>query len=355
MKIFKWLVHNDRYQARHGRSAPIGAMNGMPPDRLVFFLGGRDLEMVTIRALLQAHAPTMFYDKGLAWGARASAYQGEIEGALAEGKTPVFIELENDLGLDPATTIVIVDHHGERAGAEEPTSLHQVFRLLGLPAAAWTHWHELVAANDRGHIPALLEAGATQEEIVRVRAADRAAQGITPEEEAQGERAAACAETLLKGKLTITRLPHSRTATVADRLHHALGEPGYKNLLVLCPHEVDFFVIGASARSEISRGLVRRSIARTGLLGAWATLPPGSTDRALSAATALGAAGETCSTHYVLIVRRGYLNEDLHASRKLATVFLGHRLRQIGPARAPPVHCRTTVGEDDAGYLSLSA
>lgn len=77
-------------------------MNGMSPDRLVFFLGGRDLEMVTIRALLQAHAPTMFHDKGLAWGARASAYQGEIESALAEGKTPVLIELENDLGLDPA-------------------------------------------------------------------------------------------------------------------------------------------------------------------------------------------------------------------------------------------------------------
>lgn len=224
-------------------------MNGMSPDRLVFFLGGRDLEMVTIRGLLQIHAPRGFHDKGLTWGARASAYQGEIESALAAGKTPVLIELENDLGLGPATTIVIVDHHGERAGAEEPTSLHQVFRLLGLSAAAWTHWHELVAANDRGHIPALLEAGATQEEIVQVRAADRAAQGITPEEEAQGERAAACAETLLEGKLTITRLPHSRTATVADRLHDALGGPGYKNLLVLCPHEVDVYGTGALVRA----------------------------------------------------------------------------------------------------------
>lgn len=281
----------------------------MSPDRLVFFLGGRDLEMVTIRALLQAHAPTMFHDKGLAWGARASAYQGEIESALAEGKTPVLIELENDLGLDPAMPMVVIDHHGERAGAEEPTSLHQVFRLLGLPAAAWTHWHELVAANDRGHILALLKAGATQEEIVRVRAADRAAQGITPEEEAQGERAAACAETLLEGKLTITRLPHSRTATVADRLHHALGGAGYKNLLVLCPHEVDFFGTGSLVLAldrKYPGGWYGGALPERGYWGHGEPFPPEAQIVRFLRQQLLERQGKlaahTC-THYVLIAR----------------------------------------------------
>jgi hypothetical protein len=89
------------------------------------------------------------------------------------------------------------------------------------------------------------ELGATHEEIIKVRAADRAAQGITTEQEAAGEKAAAQAETLAGGKLTIVRLPHSRTATVTDRLEPALGGPGYQNLLVVSPAQVNFFGTGS--------------------------------------------------------------------------------------------------------------
>ena len=154
---------------------------------LVFFLGGHDLEMDTIRELLERRAAGRWHDRGLAWGARASAYREEIEAALAAGETPVLVELEDDVGLD-GRCVVIVDHHGESAGAERPTSLEQVFAWLALPPGEWTRWHELVAANDRGYIPALVEAGASIEEIREVRAADRGAQGITEAEEraAQG-------------------------------------------------------------------------------------------------------------------------------------------------------------------------
>jgi hypothetical protein len=157
-------------------------------ERHVFFLGGQDLEMVTIRDLLAEHAPGRFHDKGLAWGAKASDYREEIEACLQRGETPVLIELQNDLGRDPSR-VMVVDHHGERAGKDRPTSLHQVFDLLGLPAERWTRWFELVAANDRGYIPEMGKMGATREEIEKVRAADRAAQGTTSEEEAAGEKA----------------------------------------------------------------------------------------------------------------------------------------------------------------------
>ncbi len=210
---------------------------------LIFFLGGHDLEMITIRALLQEVALDQLHDKRLSWGAKASAYRQEISETLARGLTPVFVELANDLNLDPALFLE-VDHHGERAGENRPTSLHQVFDLLKLPPERWTRWFDLVAVNDWGYIPALVEIGASREEIVKVRAADRAAQGITPEEEAEGERAITHAEILAQGALTVAHLPHSRTATVTDRLQAELGGPGYQNLLICSPDQVNFFGSG---------------------------------------------------------------------------------------------------------------
>lgn len=118
-----------------------------PPDSLIFFLGGHDLEMLTIRELLLEVAPDRFYDNGLAWGAKASAYRPEIAKSLEQGLTPALVELVNDLGLQ-STQFIEIDHHGEHAGANQPTSLHQVFNLLGLPSERWTRWLELVATND---------------------------------------------------------------------------------------------------------------------------------------------------------------------------------------------------------------
>lgn len=217
-------------------------------ERCVFFLGGRDLEMVTIKELLERELPGHTYDKGLPWGARASDYREPIEEEIANGKTPVLVEIHDDLGVAQRGAILI-DHHGARAGADRPTSLHQVFDLLGLPATAWTRWFDFVAANDRAYISGLQSLGATREEIVKVRAADRAAQGITPAHEAEAERAVADARVLATGALTVVRLSHSRTATVTDRLEPALGGPDYRNLLVISPGQVNFFGDGESVRA----------------------------------------------------------------------------------------------------------
>ena len=222
------------------------------PERLRFFLGGYDLEMVTIRDLLKEVVPAAYFDKHLGWGAAASAYQEEIAHCLAEGRVPVLVELANDLGPD-AERVIIIDHHGPRSGADAPSSLHQVFALLGLPAARWTRWFDLVLANDVGYIPALLEMGATAEEVERMRAEDRAAQGITADQEAEGARAAANREVLPGGKLTVIHLGHSRTAAAVDRLHPVLGGPGHENLLVCCPDEVNFFGAGTLVRALDAR------------------------------------------------------------------------------------------------------
>jgi len=207
-----------------------------------FFLGGYDLEMLTIRELLQKYSPDSYCDKKLLWGAKASDYRDEISDALQAGKIPVFIELIDDLQL--GGKVIIVDHHGALAGKDRPTSLHQVFALLGLEEDLWTRHLELVAANDRAYIEGMVEVGATKDEIITYRAKDRAAQGITQEQEREAEVAIANLKELCDGQLTLVSLSHNRTAAVADRLAPELGGAGYKNLLIISPNETNFFGAG---------------------------------------------------------------------------------------------------------------
>lgn len=209
------------------------------PGDVVFFLGGRDLEMETIRRLLERHAPGRFADARLEWGAKASAYKRQIEQVLAAGKRPALVELQDDLGLDGAA--LVIDHHGDKAGRGRATALEQVFSLLGLPAERWDRWLELVSANDRAHLVGLREVGATREEMCRVREADRRAQGVTPEQEADAEAAARRLEQRFGGRLKIADLPHGRTAPLVDRLAPELGGPGFETLIVRSPGEVNVF------------------------------------------------------------------------------------------------------------------
>lgn len=211
------------------------------PASLVFFLGGHDLEMTTIRELLQEHASGGWYDRGLSWGAKASAYASDLEAALMGGRVPVLVELDLDLAL-PSGRYLVVNHHDDQA-VGKPTALEQVYVLLRLPASGWSRWYNLVAANDRGHIRAMLalEPSATVEEIRTVRAADRAAQGMTPAEEMESAVAAAEARVLAGGSLTVLELPHERASAAVDWLEPALGGRGHENVFAYSPHSVNFF------------------------------------------------------------------------------------------------------------------
>lgn len=242
--------------------------------KLIFFLGGHDLEMLTIRQILEEYSPGQFWDKGLYWGAKTSDYREEIRAVLKKGMMPVLIELTLDMEIDKGQTIII-DHHGKRAGSDKPTSLHQVFELLSLPHDKWTRWFDLVAANDRGYIPAMLEINATQEEIRKIRASDRAAQGINEEQEKQAEEAILKAEIYAEGKLTVVRLPYSKTSTVADRLQIELGGNGYQNLFVISPDEVNFFGDGSlvyALNKKFSGGWYGGALPEKGFWGYHGTL-----------------------------------------------------------------------------------
>ncbi len=180
----------------------------MNKNNLHFFLGGVDLEMATIKKLLDKEN-IAYSDAGLSWGASTSKYGEEIEKTAKEGRTPVIIELAVDSPV-PENTIN-VDHHNENA--HKPASILQVCELLDVKP---TREMQLVAANDSGYIPAMIEMGATKEEINAIRYKDRASQGITPEQEKQAEEAIAGAKEVFG--VTVVRMAHSKTATVTDRL-----------------------------------------------------------------------------------------------------------------------------------------
>lgn len=212
----------------------------------LFLLGGHDLEMLEIGRLVRATlGADAVVDKGLPWhGAVASAYRNEIAAALGAGLQPVLVELRPDLTAGLLERCTVVDHHGDQAGADRPTSLEQVFALLGLPPSAWTRRLALVAANDRGWIPELRAMGATDDEIAAIRAEDRAAQGVTAAEEAAAGTALAAAERHPAG-LTLVRLPHGRTSPVFDRLAIAAMPGDPPDALVVSPGELNFSGAGA--------------------------------------------------------------------------------------------------------------
>lgn len=217
-------------------------------ERSAYFLGGADLEMQTIGSLLRRSVPLdRINDKRLRWGAKASDYATEIMVAERTDLHIVCVELLDDLIPNAfSSRITWIDHHDTRAGANVPTSLEQAFAYLQRPSSEWTREYQLVSANDRGHIAGMQAVGATEDEIKRIRAADRAAQGITADEERMGLAAASRAEHFFQGRLTVVQSPHSRTATITDALHPALGGCGYENLLVFGPEETNFFGIGTA-------------------------------------------------------------------------------------------------------------
>ncbi len=136
-----------------------------------FLLGGYDLEMVVIRQLLEEHG-IPFYDRNLAWGARLSAYQDVFNGQ----DHFVGVELIEDTELPKHYTNI--DHHNENS--HRSSAIEQVAKLLGIELNCY---QQLVAANDKGYIPAMEAIGASKKEIDEIRRADRKAQGVTDEDE----------------------------------------------------------------------------------------------------------------------------------------------------------------------------
>lgn len=212
----------------------------------VYLLGGSDLEMHQIKKRLKRSGQE-YIDKDLKWGAKVDDYKDEIKKILEEEKIPVAVELS---GADQIKGVVDIDHHGDKSS--NPASISQIIERAGLKM---NFIDELVAANDSAYIPGMeakieerrkdFEARVGLEKFEKlkvklisfIRAKDRRIQGITEEHEKQAEEAIRHLENTCDGLLMVVHLPHSKTATVADRLFKK-----YKNLLIISDDgEINFY------------------------------------------------------------------------------------------------------------------
>ena len=211
------------------------------PDYL-FLIGGADLEMLTIKRLLTTNGfaeGKNMADHHLAWGAKLSDYQNLFNDAQT------FVGIELTLDIAPPPHYIHIDHHNE--DSNKSSSLEQVIELLqsdfGI-TIEYTRDLRLIAANDKGYIPAMLEMGATPEEIADIRQRDKDEQGVTAEDERLAEQSISQHKTIVKG-ITIVKSLTTRFATITDRLFP------YSKLLIYTDHELTCYGEGVLRLSEV--------------------------------------------------------------------------------------------------------
>lgn len=158
-----------------------------------------------------------------AWGASWEGLEAEVVSRV-EGLLLQFPDAEVfgvELAGNPRWGGRNIDHHkfadGDRSC--ELGSLDQVAKILGHEL---NRYERLVSANDKGWIPAMLDLGASQGEVDTIRMADRCAQGITPDQEAQAVRDIAAAE--WRGRKVLLRCPQGSNSAHTDRLFGQFDE-----------------------------------------------------------------------------------------------------------------------------------
>lgn len=202
--------------------------------KLIFLLGGYDLEMCTIKTLLESHRLPCV-DHGLQWNnAYLSAYEKSLEkyGAPDSAWHIYGVELQED--RLPPPNYSPIDHHNQYAGL--PSALEQVAALLQFPLDRRLR---LIAANDKAYIPGMEALGASDKEIAAIRLADRRAQGVTEEEERLAEKALAENKETAAGGLLVVRALSAHFSPICDRLFP------YGRLLVYTDSEWVYYGEGA--------------------------------------------------------------------------------------------------------------
>ncbi|MEI6139076.1 MAG: hypothetical protein WCP85_07420 [Mariniphaga sp.] len=181
------------------------------PDFL-FLIGGKDLEMEAILHLL-ADNQLQVADHHLTWGAKLSSYQSLFN----DYQTFVGIELIPDIELP--NHYIEIDHHNKNS--YKRSSLEQIIELLEKNLRLkidFTRDLQLIAANDKGYVPAMFTMGAKLQEVADIRRRDRKAQGVTPEDELLAEQS--IRENLtIEGGITIVKSLTHHFSAVTDRLY----------------------------------------------------------------------------------------------------------------------------------------
>jgi hypothetical protein len=218
----------------------------MEQSPFVFLLGGHDLEMIEIKKILSSKN-LLCFDKNLQ---RNNAQLSQHKEVLNDQDYFVGIELESD--LTPPSKYKLIDHHNQNAG--NPSSIEQVANMLNIQL---TREQQLVAANDRGYIPAMIEMGATPYEIAEIRRRDREAQGVTAEDEWLAEASIRDQMRVIKG-ITVIRSHTPRFSAIYDRLYPC------SKLLIYTDNELAYYGDGVPALIHAYQHLITQKKAYYG-------------------------------------------------------------------------------------------
>ncbi|MEA3491485.1 MAG: hypothetical protein U9R27_06260 [Campylobacterota bacterium] len=209
----------------------------------VFLLGGYDLEMRTIKKLLDRYAQ-VYYDHSLSWGAKLGSYSDRLKNNYLY----IGIELIEDIEL-PANYLTI-DHHNEKQ--KNKSSLEQVADTLGVQLS---RQEMLIALNDSGYIPAMREFGASQNEIDEIRKKDRKAQGVTKKDEQLAIESIKMQKK--EGNTTVVKAFTDKFSPIADRLYG-------KNILIYNDSKLNYYGDGIEKIVTMFRHIVEEQKAYYG-------------------------------------------------------------------------------------------
>lgn len=197
--------------------------------KIIFLLGGYDLEMLEIKKILKKHN-IPYFDNHLSWD---NALLLNYRDVLAQyGNNHDYqlygIELRNTGIYSIPENYQLIDHHNEYNKLQ--SSLEQVANILQIPL---TRKQQLKAANDKGYIPAMKLLGATDEEIFNIRLQDRKAQGVTKKDELLVGKA--IENKKLLGDVTVVEALSFAFSPICDRLYP------YKKLLIYTSQNLMYY------------------------------------------------------------------------------------------------------------------
>ena len=212
-----------------------------PKSSRIWIVPMNDLEADAIIRMLIKNGEE-FYTTGQKWGASWDGLEKETKMIIIDAKEnalDIYGEEQVIYGVELQGKMegtINIDHHtyGNDDRSNPKSSIEQVAEILGVEL---TLDERFIAANDKGFIPAMEKLGEElgitgkdlQEIIKNIRLRDRAAQGITLEQEVQAQEAVEKLGEINEKKdyILVDSLPHSKTSTITDRLY---GK--YENLLV---------------------------------------------------------------------------------------------------------------------------
>lgn len=205
----------------------------------IFLLGGYDLEMLAIKNMLQEN-DIEYFDKELSWcNATLDQYSTILEKYGAYSDYMIYgIELRISKKDRLPQNYNDIDHHNNLNTL--PSSLEQVAEILQI---SLTREQLLIAANDKGYIPAMQQLGARKDEIDEIRRRDREAQGVRKEDELLAEKA--IENKFTENGIIVIQSETNRFSPITDRIFP------YDKLLIYTDEELMYYGKGKKRLTEI--------------------------------------------------------------------------------------------------------